>query len=59
MTSTWILGKKVKIDLNDMLDYLDWERELKEDREGNSGRTLKLMIARYYPDHDSKLVSLF
>lgn len=50
------VGKKVKIDLNDM-DYLTWERELKEDRDNLE--LLKLMIADITPDHDSKLQSLF
>lgn len=49
------VGKKVKIDLNDM-DYVTWESELKEDRDNLE--LLKVMIADITPAHDSKLQSL-
>lgn len=50
------VGKKVKIDLNDM-DYVTWENELKDDKDNLE--LLKLMIADITPIHDSKLQSLF
>lgn len=52
----FVIGKKVKIDLNDM-DYITWENELKTDRENLE--LLKLMIADITPEHDSKLQTLF
>lgn len=50
------VGKKVKIDLNDM-DYVTWENELKADRDNLE--LLKIMIADITPEHDSKLQTLF
>ena len=55
-TDLFAVGKKVKIDLNDM-DYVTWENELKEDRDNLE--LLKLMIADITPEHDSKLQSMF
>ncbi|KGN02124.1 helicase [Clostridium novyi A str. 4570] len=55
-TDLFAVGKKEKIDLNDM-DYVTWENELKEDRDNLE--LLKLMIADITPEHDSKLQSIF
>lgn len=50
------VGKKVKIDLNDM-DYKTWRDELEKD--ADTLELLTLMMADITPEHDSKLQALF
>ncbi len=49
------IGKKVKIDLNDM-DYLSWKDDLIKDRDVLE--LLTLMVADITPEHDTKLQKL-
>lgn len=55
-TDFFTVGKKVKIDLEDM-DYQTWRTELKRDAE--TLELLTLMIADITPEHDLKLQTLF
>lgn len=55
-TDLFEVGKKVKIDLNDM-DYVTWENELKADKEILD--LLILMIDDITPKHDTKLKTLY
>ena len=55
-TDFFTVGKKVKIDLEDM-DYQTWRTELKHDAE--TLELLTLMIADITPEHDLKLQTLF
>ena len=55
-TDIFTVGKKVKIDLND-LDYKTWRKELQEDAETLD--LLTLMVADITPEHDKKLQTLF
>ena len=54
-TDVFAIGKKVKIDLNDM-DYVSWLRNLKEDVNVLSG--LEALISDITPENDSKLQKL-
>lgn len=55
-TDLFSVGKKVKIDLEDM-DYITWENELRSDKENLE--LLRIMIADIKPKYDSKLQSLY
>ena len=55
-TDFFTVGKKVKIDLEDM-DYVSWLHELEKDAENLE--LLSLMIADITPAHDTKLQTLF
>lgn len=55
-TDLFSVGKKVKIDLNDM-NYLSWLKDLKEDF--NNLELLYLMINDIRPQYDKKLLTLF
>ncbi len=55
-TDFFTVGKKVKIDLEDM-DYKTWRTELQRDAE--TLELLTLMIADITPEHDLKLQTLF
>lgn len=55
-TNLFEVGKKVKIDLEDM-DYITWENELKSDKENIA--LLRLMISDIKPENDSKLQCLY
>ena len=54
-TDVFAIGKKVKIDLNDM-DYVSWLRNLREDVNVLSG--LEALISDITPENDSKLQKL-
>ena len=54
-TDFFTVGKKVKIELNDM-DYKSWREDLKKDAE--ILELLALMIADITPEHDTKLQEL-
>lgn len=54
-TDVFAIGKKVRIDLNDM-DYVSWLRNLKEDVGVLSG--LEALISDITPENDSKLQKL-
>ena len=54
-SDSFAIGKKVKIDLNDM-DYVSWLRNLKEDAGILSG--LECLIEDITPDNDTKLQKL-
>lgn len=54
-TDVFAIGKKVKIDLNDM-DYVSWLRNLREDVNVLSG--LESLISDITPENDSKLQKL-
>ena len=54
-TDVFVIGKKVRIDLNDM-DYVSWLRELKADVGVLSG--LEALISDITPENDSKLQKL-
>jgi SNF2 family DNA or RNA helicase len=55
-TDFFTVGKKVKIDLEDM-DYISWLTDLKLDAENLE--LLSVMVADITPEHDTKLQTLF
>lgn len=55
-TDLFIVGRKVKIDLEDM-DYKTWRDELRYD--ADTLELLTLMVADITPEHDLKLQTLF
>lgn len=55
-TDLFSVGKKVKIDLEDM-DYVSWRAQLRKD--ADVLELLTLMIADITPEHDTKLQALF
>jgi hypothetical protein len=55
-TDFFTVGKKVKIDLEDM-DYISWLADLKLDAENLE--LLSVMVADITPEHDTKLQTLF
>jgi hypothetical protein len=55
-TDFFTVGKKVKIDLEDM-DYISWMADLKLDAENLE--LLSVMVADITPEHDTKLQTLF
>lgn len=55
-TDFFTVGKKVKIDLEDM-DYKTWRTELQ--RDADTLELLTLMVADITPEHDLKLQTLF